>query len=150
MTRSPEQRLAETEQTLRREQRLQIWLPFVIGVVIVLMLVVFAVLTPRVSVVANCLLTVLILCPAVLCFLPIYFVLVFAVSGMNSAYNSAARPLRGLERLSVRVLNRTVSLSDSLSRRSINFNARLAPLSNWMEHAFDERKDDHEQLDSQE
>jgi hypothetical protein len=69
---------------------------------------------------------------------------------MNSAYNSAAKPLRSLERLSAWVLNRTVSLSDTLARYSINFNVRLAPLSHWMEHAFDERKDDHEQLDSQE
>jgi hypothetical protein len=149
MTLTPEQRLAETEKTLRRDQRLHIWLPFAVGAILLIVLVAFAALLPRVSVVANCLLTVLILCPALLCLLPIYFLTVFAVFGMNSLYNGAAKPLRSLEKLSARVLNRTTDVSDTLARSSINFNARLAPLSNWMEHAFDERKDDHEQPDSQ-
>lgn len=150
MTLTPEQQLEKTARTLRREQRLQIWLPFAVGVIVIAALVIFAAFLPRVSVVANCLLIVMILCPAVLCLLPIYFIVTFAAFGMNGLYNSAAKPLRGIEKLSARVLNRTIRLSDSLARWSINFNVRLAPLSNWMEHAFDERKDDHEQLDSEE
>lgn len=148
MTLTPEQRLVGTKKRLRRTQRLQMWLPFGIGVVIILALVVFAAFLPRISVVANCLLTLLILCPALLCLLPVYFLMVFAAYGMNSAYRGAAKPLRSLEKLSARVLNRTLSLSDRVARQSINLNARFAPLSNWMEHAFDERKEEDEQLDS--
>ena len=150
MTLTPEQRLAETAKTLRRTQRFQIWLPFVIGVVIILTLVVFAAVASRVYVVANCLLMLTVLCPALLCLLPIYFLLVFAVSGMNSTYRSAAKPLRSLEHLTVRVLDWTVRQSDRVARQSINLNVRLAPISNWMEHAFDERKDDDEQRESHE
>ena len=148
MTLTPEQRLIETEKTLRRTQRLQIWLPFVLGFLIILVLVIFAAFATRVSLVANCLLIVTILCPALLCLLPLYFVMVFAVFGMNSAYRSAAKPLRSLERLTVRMLNWTIYQSDRMARQSINLNVRLAPLSNWMEHAFDERKDDDEQRES--
>jgi hypothetical protein len=148
MTLSPEQRVAETEKTLQREQRLHIWMPFAVGVLALLLLVVVAALTPRVSVVANCMMTILILCPVLICLLPIYFLMVFAVYGMNGVYNGAAIPLRRLEKLSQILHNRTISLSDTLARQSININARLAPLTHKMEHAFDERKDDHEQSDT--
>lgn len=145
MTLTPEQRVEETQKTLRREQRLTIWLPFGLGVLALVVLVIIAALVPNVSVTSNVLLTILLLCPAALCLLPIYFVLVFAVVGMNSLYNGAAKPLRRLEQLTARVASRTVQVSDSLARQSINLNARLAPLATRLEHAFDERKDDHEQ-----
>jgi hypothetical protein len=143
MTLTPEQRLVKTEKTLRRAQWLQIWLPFLLGGVFVLVLAAFAVLATRVSVVANCFLIVTLLCPALLCVVPVYFVMIFAVFGMNSAYRTASKPLRSLERLTVRILNWTILQSDRVARQSINLNVRLAPISNWMEHAFDdERKDD--------
>lgn len=148
MTLTPEQRLVETEKTLRRTQLLQIWLPFIIGGVVVLVLVTLAVLATRISVVANCLLIVTLLCPALLCLLPLYFVMVFAVSGLDRAHRSAAKPLRSLERVSVRLLDWTIRQSDRVARQSINLNVRLAPISNWMEHAFDdERKDEDEQYE---
>lgn len=149
MTLSPEQRLEQTQENLRKEQRQQIWLPFAAGGIVLLILVIFAALMPGVSVVANVVLTVLLLCPAVICLLPIYFLLVFAVYGLNSAYNGAAKPLHRLEKLTATIATRTSRISDKLARQSINLNTRLAPLSYKLEHAFDERKEDHGKSDIQ-
>jgi hypothetical protein len=145
MTLTPEQRVAETEKTLRREQRLSIWLPFGIGAALLLVVVVIAAAAPNLSVTSNFVMTILLLCPAVVCLLPVYFMLVLAVFGLNSLYNGAAKPLRSLERLTAQIASRTTTLSDKLARQSINLNARVAPLTTRLEHAFDERKDDHEQ-----
>jgi hypothetical protein len=149
MTLTPEQRLAEIPKVLRREQRLQIWLPFAIGVVLLIGMVIVAALTPRVSVVANCVMTVLLLCPAIICLLPIYYLMVFAVYGMHGVYNRATIPLRSLGTLSARILNRTTNISDTVARQTINVSSRIAPVTHLMEHAFDERKDDHEQPDTE-
>ncbi len=149
MTLSPEQRLEETQDNLRREQRRQIWLPFAGGGLLLLALVIFAAFLPGVSVVANFMMTILLLCPVVVCLLPLYFLLVFAVFGMNSVYNGAAKPLHRLEKLTASIATRTSRYSDTLARKSINLNTRFAPLSNQLEHAFDERKDDHGKSDTQ-
>ena len=145
MTLTPEQRVDETQKTLRREQRLRIWLPFGIGAAVLVLVVLIVGSMPNVSVVSNFVMTILLLCPVVICMLPLYFLLVIAVLGMNKVYNGAAKPLRSLERLTAQLSSRTTSLSDKLARQSINLNARVAPLTTRLEHAFDEGKDDHEQ-----
>lgn len=149
MTLSPEQRLEQTQENLQKEQRQQLWLPFASGGIILLILVIIAALMPGVSVVANVMMTILLLCPAVICLLPIYFLLVVAVFGMNSVYNGAAKPLHRLEKLTATIATQTSRISDKLARQSINLNARLAPVSHTFEHAFDERKDDHGESDTQ-
>jgi hypothetical protein len=149
MTLSPEQRLEQTQENLRKEQRRQIWLPFAGGGLVLLILVVVAALMPGVSVIANVMLTILLLCPAVICLLPIYFLLVFAVFGLNAVYDGAAKPLHRLEKLTATIAAQTSRISDKLARQSINLNTRLAPFSHTLEHAFDERKEDHGKSDIQ-
>lgn len=144
MTLTPEQRVAETQEKLQRDQRMTILLPFGIGTAVLLVLVLIAAAVSNVSVTANVMMTILLLCPAVICLLPIYFLLVVAVFGMNSVYNGAAKPLQALEKLTARLSHRTTQISDTVARQSINLNAHIAPLSNRLEHAFDERKDDDE------
>jgi hypothetical protein len=131
----------------RRAVRWGMILPFSGGLVLIIVLVIIAALegeTPT-SGVANTLLTVLILCPAAICLLPIYLLLVIAVVGMDRAYNAVAKPLRQLEALSLTVSQRTKSLSNSADRSVINLSTRFALLDKLIFSAFDRpQEDDHE------
>jgi hypothetical protein len=136
----------ESKKLHRRAVRLEILLPFVGGLLLIIVLVVIAAVagkTPT-SGVANTMLTVLILCPMALCLLPIYLVLVVAVFGMNRVYDMLAKPLRQLQELSLKLRDRTYSLSDRAARTSINLNARFAPLDKLIFSVFDRPKPNEE------
>lgn len=138
-----------SEKLHRRAVRREIVLPFLGGLllIIVLMVVAFAAGRTPVSGVANTMLTILILCPMALCLFPIYLVLIVALVGMNRAHNSVAKPLRRLELLTISMRERSYAIADRMARQSINLNARFAPLDRLLFSAFDrpaQQEDDHE------
>lgn len=111
MVHSPETQVAATEQARRRQVRREIVLPFAGGFVFVLLLVGVAALLFRqggTGLVANLLLTVLVLCPLALCVFPFTLVMVAAMYGVGKLNTFIYRPLRGLEGLSVK-MNQTVA-----------------------------------------
>lgn len=131
----------------RRETRRQILLPFVGGVVLVVVLVIVAALAGRapLSAAANLLLMVLVLCPLVLCLLPLYFLLAIAVAGVGRAHGGIAAPLRRVEDLSVSLRDRTKTITERAARVTIGLNARFAPLDKTLFSLFDRPdEDDHE------
>jgi hypothetical protein len=122
-----------------RALRREILLPVAGGALLIIALLIVAIAAGQtpVSGIANTMLTVLILCPLVLCLFPIYIVLIVALVGMNKAHNSIAKPLRRLEALSLSLRERTYSTSDRVARMSINLNSRFAPLDKLIFSAFD-------------
>jgi hypothetical protein len=79
------------------------------------------------SVVADIMLTCLCLFPTLLCLFPVYLVLVISVTVLSRADNFTTRQVRRVRTLTADVATRTYQTGDSLSRRSITFNARFAP-----------------------
>lgn len=80
------------------------------------------------SLVADLMLTCLCLFPALLCLFPVYLVLVVSVTALSRADDFTTRHVRRARTLTADVAARTYQTGDSLSRRSISFNARFAPL----------------------
>lgn len=80
------------------------------------------------SVVADIMLTCLCLFPMLLCLFPVYLALVISVTVLGRADHFTTRQVRRVRVLTADVASRTYQTGDSLSRRSINFNARFAPL----------------------
>jgi hypothetical protein len=114
----------------RRQTLVQIILPLALVLLLIIGLLAAALLwllprRPQVSILADVMFTVLMLCPAVLCVLPITIGLVSAVFAMNRAHDSAARPLRRLEALSVRLTQRAESTADTINRKTIETSARM-------------------------
>jgi hypothetical protein len=139
----------DSQKTHRRAVRREILLPFAGGVLLVIVLVVIAAAEGAIptSGVANTMLTLLMLCPLALCFLPVYLLLMLAIVGMNRAHDGISRPLRQLEALTLTLRDRTYSLSDRAARVSINLNSRFAPLDKLLFSRFDRpatHEDDHE------
>jgi len=137
-----QQRDARTQH--RRETFLWIILPFAGGGLLIAAGVVVAMLLPRrlqVSLLADFLLTILVLCPVVLCLLPLCILLVTAVFGMNRVHNNTAKLMGRAENYSETVSNRAIQTMDTVSRKSIGFNARFAYLDKlW--GLFDRKEDE--------
>jgi len=92
--------------------------------------------TKQVSLVADFTMTALMLCPLVICLLPISIGLATAAVMSGRLHKGAAKPLRRVEALSVEMSNRTVNIGERLSKLSIRFNTAFAPLLDWTERAF--------------
>lgn len=132
----------------RRQTRREIWLPALGGLLLVVLLVVLGGLRPhlaRTSLIADFMGTIFILCPMVICLLPLYLLLAVAVGGMNYLHRGAVKGFGRLESLSSRLLNGTNRVLDRAARATISVNARLAPLDRKVFSAFD-RPEDHDRL----
>lgn len=127
------------------ETRREILVPFLIGVALVVVPVIIALLLPRnnqTGLIADFLLTVFILCPAVICLLPIYLLMVVSAWGVGRLHDGVARPLAQVETFSKSLNTRTESLSDSVARRVISFSARFAKWDSAIFSTFDRPKED--------
>jgi hypothetical protein len=95
---------------------------------------------PQVSVLADWLLMIFMLCPVALCLLPVCIGLMTAVFAMNHLHAKTARMMGRAETLSETLVEKTLDATESISEKSISFNATMAhfdPL--W--HAFDDKED---------
>lgn len=122
--RGPRQHHAET--------RRDILLPMLGAGVLILALVAIAavVLTPaiRLSLLADYLFTLFVLCPTVICIFPIVLLLTASVYGLNRMHQSVNRLLMGIEDKSQTMTNKTTAAGESLNQRVVELNARLEPL----------------------
>ncbi len=119
----------------RRETLLLVILPLLLVLLLIIACVVGVLLLPRrdqVSIVSDVMFTLLMLCPAVVCILPVTIGVIAAVFAMNRAHDKAAGPLRRLEDLSLKLAQRADSSTDTINRRTIDFSARLGFLYRWM------------------
>lgn len=117
------------EQSHRRETRRYIILPLVAGIVVVLAGGVIALLLPlrqQVSIIADILVTVLLLCPAVLCLFAVAIGFVAAAAAMNNAHTATGKLLGRAEGLSARVLDTTNRATESINQKTINLRVKLA------------------------
>lgn len=129
----------------RRETLIYILLPVAGGGLLLLgalAVTLFGVLPrrPQVSVLADWLLTVLVLCPAVLCLLPVCILLMTLVLSLNRLHGNTERLMGKAEDMSASLAEKTMGASETVARKSIDLTAKLAffdPL--W--RIFDRKED---------
>lgn len=118
----------------RRETRRQIWLPFALGILLVLVafLVVGIPADPiwrvRAQAVSDFLYTLLCTIPILLCLFPLYLVIMLAIYGMNRLHNSTERPLRRVENMVEGLAKRIESGASIVNKQTVNLSTRIAPL----------------------
>mgnify|MGYP005840573289 CR=1 FL=1 len=122
-----------SESQHRRQTRRQIWLPLALGIGILAAaagLMMSPLFPPAnragISLVADWVLSVLVLCPTALCLFPITAGLLIAAFGLNIIHDSAARPLRRGVEMTDGLAARARQWADSISRATIAVSARLA------------------------
>ncbi len=133
-------RAPTSTQQHRRDTRRLIALPFFGGLLLMILLVIVAAQTPRPGVIADVMLTVLMLCPLALCLLPLYLVLLALVGITGRLHDGMARPLRRLNGTSAALRARAENGMDRAARASIAWNVRFAWLDRLVFSLFDEPK----------
>jgi hypothetical protein len=136
-SRLPAAQTAEARAIARAIFRKKILLPFVIGLVAILALTAIAVLSPRSDVTANVLMIVLMLCPAFICLFPLYILMVAGIYGMARAQGMVHKPLERATQLTAAARDKTQSTSDQVTRSTVNWSSKIAPIEQAMKKAFD-------------
>jgi hypothetical protein len=117
-------------ETLHRQETFRYIILPMTGVLALLILGVAAVLLlpkpKQVSIIADWLLTILFLCPAVLCLFPVVILLVAAVAGLNKAHGAARKPLQKLENLSASLNTRTAEITDAINQKTVDASVKIA------------------------
>lgn len=121
----------------RRETRWQIILPFLGGFAVIG--AVFGIAATmndpfamqRVAIIADCMFSVMILCPMVICLFPVYLLTVVMMYGMNKLHQGTEAPLQRLETMTETLAQRAETLTKDVNQRVVNANVRLAPLLHW-------------------
>lgn len=141
-----EERLQKTQNRIRRTYRLEILLPFLLGVAGLVVLTLIAALVPRTSLTANLLITVLMICPLVILTFVLVLIMVASVYGMGRLNNIAHKPMRKLESLTITARDKVVDSSDLITQQTVNLSTKTAPLETWLNGAFDRKKKKREDL----
>lgn len=110
MSDSSQPGIEATRRTRRRQNFREIALPFSLGVLALVGIVLLVAVLPRPgtsSFVATLLGTLFFLCPLALCLFPFTILMVAAIYGLGRVNDAASRPLIAVERLAIRA-NQTV------------------------------------------
>jgi len=136
----------ETIREHRRQTRLTIWLPFAGGLLLLLILMIIAASQggARIAIIGDFFLTLFVLCPVVVCMFPIYLLMVLMVFGMNTAHDKTAALLTRIEGVTIKLRDRTYSITDRAARASINVNSRFAFIDKLSKFESPSRKETHE------
>jgi len=118
----------------RRGTRRQIWLPFGLGVALVLLAFLIVALPSdpiwrvRAQAIGDFLYTLLCSLPLLICLLPLYLLVMLGIYGMNRLHNSTERPLRRVENLAEGLAKRIEGVTTSVNNQTTKWSTRIAPL----------------------
>lgn len=126
----------DRRETIRRSARKAIYKPFAMAVlimVVVTLLMLFMPKTQQTALVADMLLTTLILCPAALILFVLYMAMVFLVIGMGRLNGAVYGPLARLEAMTAALSVRVERLSARVDGSMIGLNERFARVEKTVE-----------------
>ena len=117
----------------RRESRLQIYLPFGLGLLLLLTMILIVALPTnpiwrvRAQAFADWTYTILCLVPIVLCVFPLFMLVALGIWGMNRLHGITERPLRKLEKLAAGLATRINNASEYIQRKTIDVSTTIEP-----------------------
>jgi hypothetical protein len=119
----------DSRQQHRRETLRFIILPFLGAVGVVLAAVIVTMLLPRrlqVSIIADLLLSFLVLCPLVVCLFPLCILMIALAASVARGHDVAARPLRRVEDWSRLFAEKTAQVADTVNHLTVDWSTRFA------------------------
>lgn len=115
----------------RRDTWLWVTLPMVMLILFIAAAVAVVVFVPRdlreaqTSIIADVMFSVFMLCPAVVCMLPLTILALGAVIGFSQLHTVLARPLRIVQDYSTTITSKTRSAADVVNRKTIATSSRF-------------------------
>ncbi len=141
-----EERLQQTQKRIRHSYRVEILLPFILGIVGLLVLTLLAGVVPRTNLTANFLITVLLICPLAILTFALVLLMVAAVYGMGRLNHLLHKPIQKVEEFTLMARDKVVDSSDLVNQQTVNFSTKTAPLEMWLNGAFERKKKKREDL----
>ncbi len=141
-----EERLQQTQKRIRRSYRLEILLPFVLGIVGLLVLTLVAGIVPRSNLTANLLVTVLLICPLVILTFALVLLMVAGIYGMGRLNHLLPKPIQKAEEYTLIARDKVIDSSDMINQQTANLSTKTAPLEMWLNGAFERKKKKREEL----
>jgi hypothetical protein len=134
----------------RRQTLRGIILPVGLAFVILLMIagLMFSMTASQISMVSDVMVTLFVLVPMTLCLLPVYILLIIAAFGMGAANKASARQLRRLHRLSYNIAEKTIQITGTVDKRTLEARVKLAGAEAFMDKAFKAEGDDNDGNDN--
>jgi|GEM_PF-1713018 len=117
---------------------------FMIGMLLIIEASPISLLPDQVSIIGDIFFIILMLCPLILCGLPLYFALCAGVYGIIRLDSGTTFRLRKLQITSKKAQERVEKVTTSLGKRSIQINSRgafLRPLFRIFDHPEDKKDD---------
>jgi hypothetical protein len=123
----------------RRETWLWLVLPMALLILLIAAAVAIVVFVPRdlresqTSIIADLMFSVLMLCPAMVCMLPVTILALGAVIGFSRVHGMMARPLRIVQDYSASMTSKTKSATDMVNQKTIDVSSRLGFIDKHLE-----------------
>lgn len=133
---------SDSRRNHRRDTRRWIMLPMLlIGLPVLIGTGIVLALPSRfqVSIIADWMVSILILCPSVICLFVVCMLLIIAIAGMNKLHRMAARPLYRVHDWSEQIVEKAANLGQQINRRAVGIGSRFAFVNEWMRF-FDPEK----------
>lgn len=128
----------DAKRTHRREVRLHIILPF--ALMVLLIIAIFSGLAlmsgpdarTQISAIADFMSSIVLLCPAIICLIPVYLLLVAGIFGANKLHSGTQKPLDRLQSLVESLADRIVKYSAKTNDYVTRWSVKIAPVMQWM------------------
>lgn len=115
----------------RRDTRLWVTLPMALLILLIVAAVAVVIFMPRdlresqTSIIADVMFSVFMLCPALVCMLPLTILALGAVIGFSRVQGLVARPLRIVQDYSITMTTKTTSAAEVVNRKTIDTSSRF-------------------------
>lgn len=133
------------------ETRWQIYLPFILSIVLIAGILLFVALAGeaiwqlRVRAIADWIYSILCLLPLLLCLLPLYLILLISIYTLAKLQRGSQSSLHNLEKLSADLAERINRAMEYVNEKTIAFNTATAPLDDLLS-SFDTPSSENEEL----
>lgn len=128
----------------RRETNWQIYLPFLLGILVLLAIFLLMALPSdpvwldRAQALGDFLYTILCIFPIILCLFPVYLILIVCIYGMRKLHDGVESPLQKLENSAAGIAKKIENFTDNINDKTISAATLFEPLDK-LARIFDEK-----------
>ncbi len=128
----------QMKRAIRRAIRRDILLPSILAFALIIILTVIALVSTRSAPIANIFMTLFLLCPLVLCMLPVYLVLMVLIVMMGRANTAVGKGLFHASTITSTAGDRVTSALERAARVTVGWNSRFAFIDRIASRIFDQ------------
>lgn len=128
----------QMKRALRRAIRRDVLLPAFLAFALIILLTAIALVSSRSAPIANIFMMLFLLCPLVLCMLPVYLILMVLIAMMGRANIAVGKGLQGASTVTSNAGDRVTDVLERAARVTVGWNSRFAFIDRIASRIFDQ------------